>query len=536
MKNTISDVDSTGLKSSHEQVPSKRNYEYFWLGLVIVIAGFFRFSYLNQVSYWFDESFTLKMVEFPFMDMMDRNMHDDDNPPLYYLSLKLWVFLFGNYLTAPRFLSAICSMATVVGTYYFIKEAYQTGINNSQKMNPRYAAIMAALFVALSPLQISWAQQVRMYAMAPMFAVWSSYFLFRAMFRETGGKGSWILFTLTSLLQAYTHYFGLFIAIAQYGFALSYVGIQRLNQTGMKKKISIQTILISGVSFYFLFLPWLLVFLEHRQRVDVKMPTSAITWQYIGTRLGMAFDLQWFSSVTPLTGLIVGQFFFLVFLCLAIQRRPADYFLILTTLIPFVAAGIVSIFMRTVFVPRYLISAQLFGLASIAIEINVIPWKSIRWISSAIFLIAMGILAKEQFLTREYNASLPGMNAAVNYLNEERGPDDIIIVCNPMLFTSIVFYAENRDQLYTQGTPTRYPYYQGTAVMRDDEYFRLSNLNERNPKRVWTFDADRWFGHAWSVSLPSEWQEVSRKRFKEFNADLIVRCYERLPSKRSTNQ
>lgn len=513
------------MNNSEEVAPSKFNHESLWLGLVLLIAGFFRFAYLNQVSYWFDESFTLKMVEFPFLDMMDRNIHDDDNPPLYYLTLKLWVSVFGNYLTSPRFLSAICSMVTVAGTYFFVKEAYQITSDEYPKTNSPYAALLAAALVALSPLQISWAQQVRMYAMAPTFAVWSSYFLFRAMFRKNSEKGSWILFTLTSVFQAYTHYFGLFIAIAQYGFALSYVGYQRFNQ--LEKKVSLQPILTSGISFYFLFLPWLLVFLEHRERVDVKMPTPDITWAYAGTRLAMSFDLQWFYSVTPLTGLLVCQFFFLIFLILALQRRPADYFMILTTLLPFLAAAIASLYMRTVFVPRYLISAQLFGIVSVAVAVSTFPWKIIRWTSTFLVLISLGWLTQEQFQTRAFNSSLPGMRSAVEYLNHIREPEDMVIVCNPMLFTSIVFYTNNRDQLYTQGTPRSYPFYQGTAVMRDDEYIQLGDLKNSSHNRIWTFDADKWFGHAWTVSLPPEWHEVSRKRFKEFNADFIIRCYER---------
>ena len=517
------------MKISEGFAPDKFNYEYLWLGIVLLIAGFFRFAYLNQVSYWFDESFTLKMVEFPFLDMMERNMHDDDNPPLYYWALKLWVSVFGNYLISPRFLSAICSMATVVGTYFLIKEAYPGSLEENLKTDSRFAALLAAALIALSPLQISWAQQVRMYAMSPTFAVWSSYFLFRAMFRKNSGKGSWILFTLTSVFQAYTHYFGLFIAVTQYGFALSYVGYKRFKK--LEENVTLQAILISGISFYFLFLPWLLVFLEHRERVDVKMPTSDITWAYAATRLAMSFDLQWFYSITPLTGLMVCQFFFLIFLILALQRRPADYFMILTTLLPFLAAAIASLYMRTVFVPRYLISAQLFGLVSVAVAISTIPWKQVRWACTVVILISLSWLAQEQFQTRAFNASLPGMRTAVEYLNHNREPEDAVIVCNPMLFTSIVFYIDNRAQLYTQGTPRSYPFFQGTAVMRDNEYMQLSDLKNSSQNRIWTFDADKWFGRAWTVNLPPEWHEVSRKRFKEFNADLIIRCYERKPPK-----
>ncbi|QDT97529.1 glycosyltransferase family 39 protein [Gimesia aquarii] len=512
------------MKVLHDHIRQSR---VLWLLIVVSIALFLRISYLFQVAYWFDESFTLKMVEFPFLDMMHRNITDDDNPPFYYLVLKLWVFIFGNLLTAPRLLSVLCSMGTVVGTYFFIKEAYQKRTSDEKQVNTEFAAILAALLVALSPIHVDWAQQVRMYSMSPTFAVWSSYFLFRALFREKSGPWIWGLFVLTSLLGAYTHYFGLFIAMAQFLFALSYIAIQRYKKSSATTTLSFQPLLISGAAFYFCFLPWLLVFLDHRQRVTEKMPTPPLTWDAVGTRLCLAFDLQWAWPVTPEMGIFVGQFFFSIFLLLAIRRRPADYFLILASLLPFLAAIIVSQFMRTIFVPRYLIAAQLFALTAVAVVISDIPWKVFRWTGVFIVVLSMGWLTKEQYLTRAFDASLPGMQAAVEYLDNKREAGDLALVCNPMLFTTIVFYTSDRNQLYTKGTPRNYPYYQGTAVMRDDEYFDLKELGGATNKRVWTFDADRWLGGTWSVHMPSGWREVSRRRFKEFNAEFIIRCYER---------
>lgn len=507
-----------------------RHHQLWWLLILLAIAAFLRFSYLNQVAYWFDESFTLKMVEFPLLDMMHRNITDDDNPPLYYLILKFWVSLFGNLLTTPRLLSVFSSMATVAGTYFFINEAYQQRPGDKRRANSQLAAILAAFLVALSPIHIDWAQQVRMYSMAPAFAVWSSYFLFRALFRENSGRRNWVLFVLTSLLGAYTHYFGLFIAMAQFLFALSYIAVQRYRKSSINNTISFQPLLISGAAFYFCFLPWLLVFLDHRQKVTDKMPTPPLTWESVGTRLCLAFDLQWAWPVTPEMGIFVLQFFIIIFLFLAVRRRPADYFLILGSLLPFLGAIIVSQFMRTIFVPRYLISAQLFALAAIAVAVSDIPWKALRWASVVVIVFAMGWLTREQYLTRAYDASLPGMQAAVEYLDEQREDGDLVLVCNPMLFTTIVFYTKERSQLYTKGRPHYYPYFQGTAVMRDNEYFDLSKLRKDTAQRVWTFDADRWLGGTWSVHMPPGWHEVSRSRFKEFNADFIVRCYERDPT------
>jgi len=128
---------------------------------------------------------------------------------------------------------------------------------------------------------------------------------------------------------------------------------------------------------------------------------------------------------------------------------------------------------------------------------------------------------------REFNAALPGMRGAVAYLDETRQPTEPVVVCNPMLFTSIVAYTQHHDRIYATGSPLQYPFYQGTAVMRDDEYLSAEELNRTPSQKVWTFDADKWFNHTWSVRMPPGWKEVSRRRFTEFNAEFIVRCYVR---------
>ena len=487
-------------------ISPRRNIKLIWLLVVLLIASFLRFSYLNQVSYWFDESVSLKVVEFPLVEMMSRLIYGDDHPPLFFLILKVWVLVFDHPLVMPRMLSVFCSLATIVGSYCFIKEAYQFHTENQKHCRAEFAAILAML---------------------PNLAIWSSYFLFRAMFRIESSKRDWILFTLFSVAQFYTHYFGLFIAMAQYLFALSYALIQRFQNKSLRREFLIQPVLFSGIASYFCFLPWLLVFLDHRQKVTEKFHAPDLTWSTAGTRLGIAYDLQWGWSITPETGLFVGQFFFIIFLLLAIHRRPADYFLIMVSAFPFLAAAITSVFMRNIFVGRYLIAAQMFSFLSIAVVISDIPWRLFRWSSAVILVLSMSLLAKEQFLTRQFNASLPGMQSAVSYLDQQRHPDDIAMICNPMLFTSIVLYTNNRDGLFVPGAPGRYPFFQGAGVMRDDEFQLLYKMNQPNQKRVWTFDADKWLGGTWSVPMSEKWHEVSRKRFKEFNAEFIVRCYER---------
>jgi len=502
-----------------------------WLLPVIVVAALVRLHRLTEVSYWFDESFTLKMVDFSFLEMLQR-ITEDDNPPFFYVVLKLWIGLFGNSLVVPRLLSVLCGVSTVVGIFLFVREAYCRQNDDDAKLSSAsFAAFMAAALVALSPAHIVWSNQVRMYSLTTALAAWSSYFLMRALHRSDSGFRPWVLFTFTALLQAYTHYFGLFALAAQYLFALGYVWFQRSPKEGLLTRRSISPVLISAVCCYFAWLPWLIPFLDHRQRVAEKFPAPALSWSNVGTTLCRAFDLQLALSVTPENGLIVAQACFVVIFLLVVRRRPADYYLALASVLPFFVAAVVSLFMRNIFVQRYLLSAQMFVLTSVAVVIGYIPWMTVR-VATALFVIgAMAWLTREQSAARDFDATLPGMRGAVAYLDSHRQPGEPLVACNPMLFTSIVAYTRERDKAYTYGSPQTYPFFQGTAVMRNEEYLSHEELRQSTSDRIWTFDADQWMGYTVSVPMPTGWDEVSRSRFPEFNAEFVLRCYSRIDRK-----
>jgi len=520
----MSDPDATD-RAAGTTAKTQRLFQLSCLTLVLVIAAVLRMQRLTEVSYWFDESFTLKMAEFPFVDLLQRNVHDDDNPPLYYLILRCWNLTWGPSLVAPRLLSVICGLVAVAGTYFFVIEASKLPRAAGSASSEKFAGLLAALLVALSPGHVSWSSQVRMYSMAPALAVISAAFLARAL--RTGSPWTWLLTTVFSALQLYNHYFGLFLVGAQYLFAFLYLALWNRGALSSAPPAAMNRVLLSILGVYLLFLPWQIPFLEHRSRVADKFPAPPLTWEAAGSMLCRIFDLQLAMPVTPLVGLGVAHVWLIAVAALLIKRRPMDVLLVLLAALPFAATFAVSLWMRNVLVQRYLLGAQLFVLVSIAVAINLLPGKWLRWGLAACAVLGMGALAREQYLLREFDATLPGMRGAVAYLDQHRSAEEPVIVVNPMLFTSIVAYTQQRSGIQTYGTRQSYPFYQGTAVMRDDEFLSQEAMEDVKSRRLWTFDADQWFGGTWNVRVPSGWKEVGRSRFPEFNAEFVVRCYER---------
>src|SRR5204862_4854415 len=92
--------------------------------LILAMGAFWRTRWLSEISYWFDESFSLRMAQFPVDEILTRSAQDT-LPPGFYLILKLWGLTVGTSPVVSRTLSIACGLATIVGTYLFVREAYR---------------------------------------------------------------------------------------------------------------------------------------------------------------------------------------------------------------------------------------------------------------------------------------------------------------------------------------------------------------------------------------------------------------------------
>jgi 4-amino-4-deoxy-L-arabinose transferase-like glycosyltransferase len=123
--------------------------------LVATLAIALRAYDLGQPSLWNDELFSRYYADlFGLKYLWTTGLPREDSPPLYYMAVAGWMRLFGTSEAAMRSLSLVASVLALPLVYLIGKELFD-----------RWRGLLAALIMALSPMQIHFAQEARTYAL-----------------------------------------------------------------------------------------------------------------------------------------------------------------------------------------------------------------------------------------------------------------------------------------------------------------------------------------------------------------------------------
>jgi mannosyltransferase len=166
-----------------------------WLLTAAALA--LRLFRLDREPLWFDEAYTALAVVKPVGEIFAL-LHGEGNAPLYYLVLHAWTGLFGDSPFALRLVSALFATAAIPVLYWV-----------GTQMFSRRAGLIAAGLATVSPLQIHYAQEARMYGMMPLFAL-VVVFAFDRLFTAPSWRSAAGL-AAAAMAGLYLHYYTLFI-------------------------------------------------------------------------------------------------------------------------------------------------------------------------------------------------------------------------------------------------------------------------------------------------------------------------------------
>lgn len=160
--------------------------------LAVIIFGFLlRVISLNQ-SFWLDEATSgLVVRNFNLGEIVTKFSPGDFHPPLYYLLLKVWSYIFGTSEIALRFPSILFGLLTVYLVYLIGKELFNKRIG-----------LTAGILLATSGLHVYYSQEARMYSLVTLLI---SYLVYLFL------KKKWLSFSIILMLVGLTDYPALLI-------------------------------------------------------------------------------------------------------------------------------------------------------------------------------------------------------------------------------------------------------------------------------------------------------------------------------------
>lgn len=172
-------------------IPNKND---LFLGMIIFLVGGLRLFQLGKQGLFLDEAWSWAAAQLPLGTLVQLSFQDP-HPILYYILLKLYLFFFPSTEFSLRLLSTIFSLGSA-GIIMFA--AYRW-------WDPR-AAIYAGWIFIFSSFDIYYAQEARMYTLLGFLWIFGFFLLVESIDKR---PHLLLLWSLTSIFMAWTHFYGL---------------------------------------------------------------------------------------------------------------------------------------------------------------------------------------------------------------------------------------------------------------------------------------------------------------------------------------
>lgn len=394
-----------------DNVKPTLNHFHWAMIAIILLATLLRLPWLGAQSIAFDESFSLAVGQADWSTLFRAILSDGVHPPLFYVIHKGALFLWGDAPFGQRFLAAFFSIIGVPLIYWAGRLIFN-----------RRVGLLAALLLALNPLQVWFAQEARMYSLLSVLAIISMALFWQAL--QTGRRRYWVALAIVNSIIFGVHYFGFLIPVSQLAFIIA---------TFRQNHRQLRPWAVTQMVAFLPLLPWLIGtalretqsfgigFLERPLPLDVPLTlwnfTTGWSTYFLGPVSILALVLFAVASINGLRG---GQPGF----------RFSQLLLIFWVFLPLILVWIISQ-RRAFYADRYLsfiIPGLMLLVAFGAVRINALFWR--RLLLAGLVLASVSGLANTHFDPAFFKDDWRG---TVSYLEQHSQPEDIILIYNSHL-------------------------------------------------------------------------------------------------------
>ena len=457
------------------------------LAVILLVGTVLRTRDLMSVSLWFDESFCVKIANFGWGDVW-KHVAKDNHPPLYFYMLKLWIACWGNSLFAWRSLSVLLGSTSILGAFLLVRESEAGQPNPAYRQRANQTALLAALGIALAVFQIEYSQEIRMYVLGSTLTLWSSWWLLRSLQQPRLRISDLALYLLLGSALSYTHYYGLFILAAQFLYAVSdgwqTPGDAAAHDDSRRRRLAL--ILATFTVMGLVWLPWLPIFLAHRQQVEADYWSGSLSWRDVAYSCITMWKGFWGRMPRKIIwAILIAVGSFAGWLALSIFGRAGTRLLGLGPLVTFACAIAASLKGRNIVSGRYFQFAHALTVCGVAVGIQRLPGVWLRTAAAVGWLGLLCWLCRGNEYRREGCGRSHGYDAAVAYLETVRQPGETVLVIRPDALCNCGAYLPGDKNLRLLAGERPFPFFLGTAAMADDEFITWEEIAALPGDRLW---------------------------------------------------
>lgn len=471
---------------------------------------------LTAISLWHDEAFSALLIRYSWSEMIHRIIADV-HPPLYYILLRFWYYIFGDSLLSLRGFSVACGMGAVILGYFLVQRYFAN----------RTAAILSALFLATNFFLIqSVGAEARMYTLGALLALAAAGSLMEALRSPGSSKKAWfwyVGFAVFSAAMVYTHYYLAFTVIAMGVYGLVY--LIKTNGLAWRRYLPfMSSVILTGL----LYLPWAKPFLIQLQRVQGGYWIPPFDrWSIPSTFWDITLGVR--TDTVPNEYLWVLITIFSVVLFFAVLRKihvAEKWLVILSILAPF--AGSIAFLLinrlqgsdTSVFLVRYFIFAGVFYSLALGLWLETWRWKKLAWIT-AIVIIGVNLFALVNFWDTMDAARKPGMAGASAHLNQFAQSGDKVIVTSSFEYFNFKYYLSRYNntaivpKLYSGGQTEvdSMPHYAGTALLNKEDLEPDFNTAANLEDTAWILWTNAFGGKP--PVVPDNWVKITEREYPD---------------------
>jgi uncharacterized membrane protein len=250
---------------------------------ILLLAFALRLYRLGYQSIWYDEGVSIHLAQ-KSLAALTAHTAGDIHPPLYYYLLHFWIRAVGSSEFGVAFFSLAFGLLLVSLVYCV----------GQHLCNPM-VGLLAALLVAISPYNLWYSQEMRMYTLGASLGLFSLYTLLQLLARagckmQSTGRVYWVGYILSATLALYTLYYFAFLLVFLNLFVLGWwLWVRR---QGVRASV-LWHWLLAQLAVILLYLPWLPIALH--QAMDPPVPP----WR--------AFTPFWRLIIESWSALALGQ-------------------------------------------------------------------------------------------------------------------------------------------------------------------------------------------------------------------------------------